>query len=162
MRKVWIWFLLVTVGLMAYACVPQGPTSPDGDVIVTQNVNVGQGGGGTSGPGGGASPGSCNPVASIGNALLGTGGVRTAEIRVGQSIPLDATPRDSQNQIRPDACNTATPILWRLNPTAGICSLNNETTYTPTLTGVAIGRCEAFASIGSVVAQVPVVVNVSR
>lgn len=147
------------VVLAGYGCVPQ-PTDPtsDGDVIVNQNVNIGQTPGGTGGTG--TTPGSCNPVASLGVALLGTGGVRTADIRVGQSVTLDTTPRDAQNQTRPDSCNVATPVLWRLNPTAGICSLNNETTYTPTLTGVGVGRCEAFSQIGSVTASIPVVVNV--
>lgn len=159
-RNVWTAFLLLTVGLIFFAgCTPVQPTpTPDGDTIVTTNVNVGTGGGT---PGGTASPGTCNPPASIGNSLLGTGGVRTATIKVGQSIPLDATIKDANNQIRPDACNAATPVLWRLNPTAGICSLNNETTYTPTLTGVGVGRCEAFASTGSIVAPISVVVNVT-
>lgn len=150
--------MAAALALVALACVNPNEPTPDGDVIVTQNVNVGQGGQGGTTPGG--TPGTCNPPASIGNALLGTGGVRTADIRVGQSIPLDATIRDANNQIRPDACNAATPVLWRLTPTSGICSLSNETTYTPTLTGVGVGRCEAFASTGSVVAQIPVVVNV--
>lgn len=160
--------MAVLVGLMALSlmfavgCVPQ-PTEPtsDGDVIVNQNVNIGQGGTTGTGPGSTGS-GTCNPVASLGVALLGTGGVRTADIRVGQTVTLDTTPRDAQNQIRPDACNAATPVLWRLNPTAGICSLNNESTYTPTLTGVGVGRCEAFSQIGSVTASIPVVVNVRQ
>jgi hypothetical protein len=164
-RVAWIAFLLVCVGLVvgtSMACQIPQPNDPDGgDVIVTQNVNVGQGGG-TGGGQGTPGTGSCNPIASAGVALLGTGGVRTADIRIGQSITLDTTPRDANNQIRPDSCNAATPVLWRLNPTAGICSLNNETTYTPTLTGVGVGRCEAFSQFGSVTASIPVVVNVRQ
>jgi hypothetical protein len=154
--------LAAIAAALTFACVPQ-PTdpTPSGDVIVNQNVNIGQTG--TTGGGqGGTGSGTCNPVASLGVALLGTGGVRSADIRVGQSVTLDTTPKDAQNQIRPDSCNAATPVLWRLNPTAGICSLNNETTYTPTLTGVGVGKCEAFSQIGSVTAAVPVVVNVRQ
>jgi hypothetical protein len=165
-RRAWggaAWFACYLAALaFTAACVPQGPTIPDGgDVIVNQNVNVGQGGQ-TGGGQGGTGSGACNPVASLGASLLGTGGVRTADIRIGQTVTLDTTPKDAQNQIRPDACNAATPVLWRLNPTAGICSLNNETTYTPTLTGVGVGRCEAFSQIGSVTAAIPVVVNVRQ
>ncbi len=154
---------IVAVCLLALvACVPPTTVPPDGgDVIVNQNVVVGgQGQGGTGT--GGTTSGACNPVASLGASLLGTGGVRTADIRVGQSVTLDTTPKDAQNQIRPDACNAATPVLWRLNPTAGICSLNNETSYTPTLTGVGVGKCEAFSQIGGVTAAIPVVVNVRQ
>jgi hypothetical protein len=155
----WIALLLCSVGLVVFAgCVPEQPTLPD---ITITNTNTNSQGGGSQ-PGGGASPGTCNPIASAGVALLGTGGVRTADIRIGQTITLDTTPRDAQNQIRPDSCNAATPVLWRLNPTAGICSLNNETTYTPTLTGVGVGRCEAFSQFGSITASIPVVVNVRQ
>lgn len=147
--------------LTVLACAPP-PTQPDGGDVI---VNVTQTQGGQTGTGGGqGTPGSgtCNPVASLGVSVLGTGGIRTADIRVGQSITLDSTPKDANNQIRPDSCNVATAILWRLNPTAGICSLNNETSYTPTLTGVGVGRCEAFSQIGSVTAAIPVVVNVRQ
>jgi len=153
---------VVALLFVGSACTPYAPTpTSDGDVIVNQNVTVGQGGS-TGGGQGTPGSGTCNPVASLGVSLLGTGGLRTADIRVGQSVTLDSTPRDSQNQIRPDSCNVATPILWRLNPTAGICSLNNETTYTPTLTGIGVGKCEAFSQIGSVTASIPVAVNVRQ
>ena len=160
MRTTWgfLWSLLGLAFLTA--CVP---TDQGGDGISITNINTATNSSGGSGaPGTGASPGACNPVASLGVSLLGTGGVRTADIRVGQTITLDTTPRDANNQIRPDACNVATPVQWRLNPTAGICSLNNDTSYTPTLTGVGAGKCEAFSQIGSVVATVPVVVNVRQ
>ena len=151
--------LLCVASLAVLGCVPQGPTDPGDITVQGGDVTVTVGGqGGT----GGTTPtnGTCNPPASIGAAVLGTGGIRTADIRVGQTITLDSTIKDANNQIRPDACNLATPVLWRLNPVSGICSLNNETSYTPTLTGVGVGRCEAFSQVGNITSPSPVVVNV--
>jgi hypothetical protein len=148
--------VFVIVGL---ACVPQGPTTPDGDTNVTQTVNVNTGGG-SSGPGGGASPspGTCGPVTEVTNGLLGAGGVKEVSLRVGQTTALDVTP----NQNRDEHCNAFRRVAWTVTQPTEICTISNPESYTPQVTARAPGRCVVRASVEGVAAEQPIVVTVTQ
>lgn len=146
-RKAWIGFLLVTVGLLAYGCVPQQPTQP-GDI----NVNVNNSATNNNGqnPGTGASPGTggpCLPVARVGVKLHGSQDTRASSAPIGTVVTLDATNKDAADNIRPDSCNLATPIAWGV---AGPCTILDGSSYTPNIKGNAVGVCYVSATVSGI------------
>jgi hypothetical protein len=110
------------------------PTSPSIDIEITNNNNNG-GGGGTQ-----PSPGTsvCNPVARV-EARVGS-----AQLKVGQSTRLDATPFDAAGNPRSDACNLASGIAWAQT---GPCSLSSTTIFNPTATTTGAGSCNFVALV---------------
>lgn len=148
--------------LLAGACVP--PTAPDPPQTVPNielscignnacNSGGGNGGGGTEGPA------SCPAVTTVGNAFLGSNGVRYADLRPGAQRTLDTTPNNGQ---RLGACNDLSRVSWILQQAAESCRLNNSSTYTPIVTTTnVLGRCTITASIDGVLAREPIVIDVT-
>ncbi len=149
------------VAALSFGCVPQGPTDPNGgDIVINNNTtntnNNGQGQGG--GNGASPSPGTCGPVTEVTNGLLGTGGVKNASLRVGQSVPLDTTP----NRNADEHCNAFRPVRWAVTQSTVVCEINNPESYTPVVTAKAPGVCVIRASIAGVSATEPITVSVSN
>lgn len=145
-------------GLLVMACVnPNQPTPIPNTQTQTTTVNINPG----NGPGVGVpSPGGqCPAVTSVGNGLLGTGGVRTATIKVNQSITLDTTPK-SNNLIRPTPCDDLSRPSWTIAQSALVCELNNSFVYTPQVTGKSQGQCSITASVDGVKSDQPIVITV--
>lgn len=127
-----------SIALLACQQPPSAPT-PTTNVNQSQQVIVTVG----NQPGGvGASPapGTCNPIGTLGLNV-------PTELKVGTNTRLDATPKDLGGQIRSDACNIASGIRWNASPIA-VCSLNNDSTFTPFLKGESVGVCSVAAVVG--------------
>lgn len=153
MRKV---FALSLVLLALVACTPVQPTpQPDGDTIVNVNTNVNTGGN-TPGNGASPSPGTCGPVTEVTNGLLGAGGVKNVQLRVGEFQTLDTTP----NKNRDEHCNAFRRVSWRITQSTQVCTLNNPESYTPVVTAVSVGTCVIVASVENVSANEPITVTV--
>jgi hypothetical protein len=154
-------YVVVMVALVAAfgvaACVPQGPTDP-GDITIvntnTNNTNTG----GTSNPQASPSPGTCGPVVEVTNGILGTGGVKNASLKVGQSQTLDTTP----NKNADEHCNAFRPVSWAVTQSVEVCRLNNRESYTPVVTAVTAGTCVIRATIGGVSASEPITITVTN
>lgn len=145
----WLAGLMAVFVVASIACNPYGPTPTDngGTVVnVNQNVNVGQGGT-SGGTGGSGSNGPCLPVARVGVKLHGSTDTRASSAAVGTAVTLDATPKDQADNIRPDACNTASPISWGV---AGPCTILDGSSYTPNIKGNAPGVCYVSATVGGI------------
>lgn len=156
MRGIRLWTVAFLAAL-TLGCVdnPTAPTPPtEVSVDVTQNVNIGQIPGGASPS---PAPGTCGPVTEVTNGLLGAGGVKNATIRVNQSIPLDVTP----NKNRDEHCNSFRRVAWQITQASLVCRLDNAESYTPNLTGVAVGTCVVRASVENVTANEPITVTVN-
>src|SRR5262249_3440093 len=123
---------LFVAGALVQGCVPP-PTAPEPthvDVNVGQNVAIGNGTQpGSTTPG---SSGPCNPVDSV------EATAPTSSIRVGSSVALDATPLDRTKTKRDAACDRSDGVRWsRVGP----CSLDNDASFNPIVTGSAAGTC---------------------
>lgn len=151
--------LLGAAAALALGCAPTQPTPPPSSTTVIVNQNVGTGGNPLASPS--PSAGACT-IATVGNSLHGTseqGGVKFANLRVGESRVLDTTPKGPGGLLIPDTCPLAAVSWSNTNPTA--CELNSSAVYTPTLRARAAGTCELRATVGSVTAGEPIVVSVA-
>jgi hypothetical protein len=143
-RKTWAALLLVALGALALcACQPYQPSAPGPITITNNNSNQNQNGStpGSSGP----SDKTCNPVGSVDIS------VPAASLKVGESITLDATPKDPAGQARTDACNIADGVAWGV---AGPCSLDSTSSFNPVLKGTAAGTCAVSATVHGVTSEV--------
>lgn len=160
-RNVWTLALCLVVAA-GVACVPQ-PTEPDPpqpNVFSCIGQNACNSGAPASpdpntGPAGGCA------IAQVGNSLHGTsaqGGVRSANLRVGEQRTLDTTPHQANGQPLGANCPIAA-VTWT-NTNATACRLNSTAVYTPVVTALAAGTCELRATVGSVTASEPIVISV--
>lgn len=135
--------LVVGLFVLAAACQPSTPTQPGDITITNNNSNSNQNGGNAPGTGPGSS--TCNAVGSVDIS------VPAASLKVGETITLDATPKDPAGQARADSCNVADGVAWGI---AGPCSLDSTSSFNPTLRGTAAGTCAVSATVKGVTSEV--------
>jgi hypothetical protein len=156
--------LAVIAALVASACVP--PTAPDPPPPSNNTFScIGQnacntGAPASPDPGSSGAAGGC-AIGSVGNSLHGTseqGGIKSANLRVGEQRMLDTTPKQPNGQVLGANCPIAA-VSWS-NTSPMSCRLNSSSVYTPMLTALAAGTCELRATVGSVTASEPIVISV--
>lgn len=157
--------LVCALAIVAVGCVPQGPTDPNpqpnnNTFSCIGNNACNSGVPASPDPGTGGAAGGC-AIAQVGNSLHGTsdqGGIRAANLRVGEQRTLDTTPHQANGQPLGGNCPIAAVTWSNTSPTA--CRLNSSAVYTPVVTALAAGTCELRATVGSVTASEPVVISV--
>ena len=133
---------VLVMATMMCGCQPyqQQPTSPGSIVITNNNSNSNQNGGTTPGAGNGA----CNDIGSVGI------NVPASSIHVGETLTLDATPKDKAGQDRSDACNVLDGVSWGV---AGPCSLDSTSSFNPTLRANSAGTCAVSATVKGITSE---------
>lgn len=122
------------LGLFILGCNP--PTIPTITNINTNNNIFG------SGNPNAVAPSGCNPVARVNISA-------PSQLKVNDSIRLDATPKDSNGNPR-DAvrCDEASGIVWTYS--SDTCRLSGSNIFIPNVTALAVGTCSLTATVESV------------
>lgn len=96
-------------------------------------------------------PGACSDVALVAISATNAAGQHVASAAVGETLRLDATPRNAEGQAVSMVCHSPA-VAWRYTP--GTCSLLGETGgFNPLLRADAPGLCELRAIVGNVTGE---------
>lgn len=134
--------LLAVLALAVVACTEAPNTPTPINIMINNNQQQGGSPGTTPTP-----AGVCATVAKVFVAVLGSGGVPSATVKVGESVTLDANAKDASNNPRADACNLKDGISWAAS---GPCDLEGNTSFTPRVKAKAAGQCTASATVAGV------------
>jgi len=96
-------------------------------------------------------PGACSDVALVQLSATNVDGQRVASAAVGETLRLDATPKNAEGQAVSAVCHSPA-VAWRYTPST--CSLLGETAgFNPLLRADAPGLCELRAIVGNVTGE---------
>lgn len=91
-------------------------------------------------------PVNCPTIARIGIIATNGSGSSVTIAHVGETVRLDATPKDSQNSPVPASCHGPT-ATWSYS---GPCTLTGNGSFTPSIRGDALGACLIGAVVGGI------------